>query len=122
MMNVEGQMVRRMDRLEEKIQGLEETCEEADELRESLVASEGEVSVLRERVDQQDTTIRHLEGKIDRALKLIVELSSVVTSESFFTFYLLDFYFFRTRTIEAPTRRNNQPRRRFPPPFTKTTK
>jgi hypothetical protein len=122
MMNVEGQMVRRMDRLEEKIQGLEETCEEADELRESLVASEGEVSVLRERVDQQDTTIRHLEGKIDRALKLILELSSVVTSESFFTFYLLDFYFFRTRTIEAPTRRNNQPRRRFPPPFTKTTK
>jgi hypothetical protein len=60
MENVEREMVGRMDRLEEKMQGLsvEETCEEADELRESLVASEGEVLVLREKVDQQDTTIR----------------------------------------------------------------
>ena len=42
---------------------------------EKNVAAEGEVTILRERVDQQDQTIRRLEEKLDRAVKLIQILS-----------------------------------------------
>ena len=73
-------------------------CQEPEELRESWlernVAAEGEVVVLRERVDQQERTIQRLERQVERALNFIHDLRTAVTpGELFFAFYITDIDF-----------------------------
>ena len=68
--------------LEGKIDELDDFCQEQEELRESWlernVAAEGEVVVLRERVDQQERTIQRLKRQVERALNLIHDLRTAV--------------------------------------------
>jgi len=82
--------IERIDRLEERIGKLEETVEEDEYMREMWleknVAAEGEVTILRERVDQQDRTIRRLEEKLDRATK-ILQLRSELERGKYFSFF-----------------------------------
>jgi len=82
--------IERIDRLEERIGKLEETVEEEEYMRETWleknVAAEGEVTILRERVDQQDRTIRRLEEKLDRAIK-ILQLRSELERGKYFSFF-----------------------------------
>ena len=79
-----------IDRLEERIGKLEETVEEDEYMREMWleknVAAEGEVTIFRERVDQQDRTIRRLEEKLDRATK-ILQLRSELERGKYFSFF-----------------------------------
>jgi predicted nuclease with TOPRIM domain len=82
--------IERIVRLEERIGKLEETMEEEEYMRETWleknVSAEGEVTILRERVDQQDRTIRRLEDKLDRVTK-ILQLRSELERGKYFSFY-----------------------------------
>ena len=75
--------------LEGKVEEQEGWWEEPEELRESWleknVAAEGEVAVLRERVDRQERTIQRLERQVQRAMDLIWELTP---GKDFFFFVL----------------------------------
>jgi chromosome segregation ATPase len=74
--------------LEASVEEQEAWLQEPEELRESWleknVAAEGEVAVLRERVDRQDRTIQRLERQVQRALDLIRELNPGKSLRLFF--------------------------------------
>ena len=93
-----GSIEGKIGELEGKIDELDDFCQEPEELRESWlernVAAEGEVVVLRERVDQQERTIQRLEMQVERALNLIHDLRTAVTpGELLFAFYIMDIDF-----------------------------
>ena len=77
-----GSIEGKIGELEGKIDELDDFCQEQEELRESWlernVAAEGEVVVLRERVDQQERTIQRLKRQVERALNLIHDLRTAV--------------------------------------------
>jgi predicted nucleic acid-binding Zn-ribbon protein len=89
----------RMGEIEGRMEDLEELGKEPEELRDSWlaknVAAEGEVTVLRERVDQQERKIQRLVKEMERALDIILELRTSVTPGEFkFLFYFPGINFF----------------------------
>ena len=102
----------RMWELEGRVGDLEEVLEEPAELRESWlernVAAEGEVAILRERVDEQERTIQSLQRQMDRALRLIQDLTGDNSGELYFFFISSSLNFFTSWTIVDGTPGDNK--------------
>jgi len=84
LMRLGGAFVESVETIQELKERINEQEDERETWLERNVAAEGEVTVLRERVDQQDQMIRRLEDKLDRAIKTIQLLSKPEGGEFFF--------------------------------------
>ena len=67
------------------LDGFEEKMDDTNELRESWLkrntAAEGEVTILRERVDRQDKVIKRLERDLRRVMMLVVASNTPLAGE-----------------------------------------
>lgn len=86
MKEIEENVIHRMTMVEDKVEGVVDAPEELrDSWLEKNVAAEGEVTILRERVDQQDQKIKQLEEGLADALQILLDLRTTLDPGRFFS-------------------------------------